>query len=89
MIVRLADLPSTPSKKPGPRLRLLIEGSIVSAARRIVTDTRLGMGKDVAHWDGKLKDELDQEAKQFVTGAGHQAEFAEAAAAALVGLAIH
>ncbi len=88
VIVRLADLPKTASKKPGPRLRLLIEGSVVGAARRIVRDTRLGMGKDVAHWDRKLKDDLDKEAKQLLTGTGHQVKFTEATAAALVGLAI-
>jgi hypothetical protein len=88
VIVRRADVPAMASKKDGPRVRLLIEGSVVSAARSIVTDTRLGMGKDVAHWGGKLKDDLDEDAKQVVTGANHQAKFTEAAAAALAGLAI-
>lgn len=88
VIVRRADVPATPSKKDGPRLRLLIEGSVVSAARNIVTDTRLGMGKDVAHWRGKLKDDLDQEAGQLMTSAGRQGKFAEAAGAALAGLVL-
>lgn len=88
VIVRRADVARMPSNRDGPRLRLLIEGSAVGAARSVVTDTRLGMGKDVAHWAGKLKDDLDQDGKQLVTGAGHQAKYAEASAAALAGLAL-
>jgi hypothetical protein len=88
VIVRRADVPVMASKKDGPRIRLLIEGSVVSAARSTVTDTRLAMGKDVAHWGGKLKDELDEDATNLVTGAGHHAKFAEAAAAGLAGVAL-
>lgn len=88
VIVRRADVPTRASKKEGPRLRLLMEGAVVSAARSVVTDTRLGMGKDVAHWRGSLKDDLDDEAKQLMTSAGKQAKFAEAAGAALAGLAL-
>lgn len=88
VIVRRADVPTQPSKKEGPRLRLLIEGAVVSAARSVVTDTRLGMGKEVAHWHGSSKDDLDEEAKQLMLAAGNQTKFAEAAGAALAGLAL-
>jgi hypothetical protein len=88
VIVRRADVPTRASKKEGPRLRLLIEGAVVSASRGVVTDTRLGMGKDVAHWHGSLKDDLDDEAKRLMTSAGKHAKFAEAAGAALAGLAL-
>lgn len=88
VVVRRADVPTQASKKDGPRLRLLIEGAVVGAARSAVTDTRLGMGKDVAHWHGTLKDDLDDEAKVMLAGAGKQMKFAEAACAALAGLAL-
>jgi hypothetical protein len=88
VIVRRADVPTRASKKEGPRLRLLIEGAMVSAARGVVTDTRLGMGKDVAHWHGSLKNDLDDEAKRLMSSAGKQAKYAEAAGAALAGLAL-
>jgi hypothetical protein len=69
-------------------LRLLIEGAVVSAARGVVTDTRLGMGKDIAHWHGSLKGNLEHEATQLMASAGKHAKFAEAASAALAGLVL-
>lgn len=88
VIVRRADVPTRASKKEGPRLRLLIEGAVVGAARGVVTDTRLGMGREVAHWHGSLKDDLDNEAKKLLTSAGKHAKFSDAASAALAGLSL-
>lgn len=88
VVVRRADVPMRASKKEGPRLRLLIEGAVVGAARGVVIDTRLGMGKEVAHWRGSLKDDLDDEARNLLTTVKRQAKFAEAASAALAGLAL-
>ncbi len=88
VIVRRADVPTRASKKEGPRLRLLVEGAVVSAARGVVIDTRLGMGKDIAHWHGSVKSDLDDAAAQLMTTTGKHAKFAEAAGAALAGLAL-
>src|SRR4051794_21739652 len=59
VIVRRADIPKVPSKKPGPQLRLLAEGAAVSAARGIVVDTRIGPGKDIGSWAGSDKATAD------------------------------
>lgn len=88
VIVRRADVPTQASKKDGPRLRLLFEGAVVSAARSAVVDTRLGMAKDVAHWHGSLKADLDADAAALLVAIGAHAKYAEAASAALAGLAL-
>jgi hypothetical protein len=88
VVVRRADVPRRASKKEGPRLRLLIEGATVSAARSAVTDTHLGMGRDVAHWHGSKKDALDTDSKQMLTAAGEHAKYAEALSAARAGFVL-
>jgi hypothetical protein len=88
VIVRRADVPTRASKKEGPRLRLLIEGAAVSAARSAVVDMRLGMGKDVAHWHGSPKAALDADSKQMLKAANEHAKYVEAMSAARAGLAL-
>jgi hypothetical protein len=88
VVVRRADVPSRASKKEGPRLRLLIEGAAVSAARSAVTDIHLGMGKDIAHWHGSRKDALDAESKQLLQAANENTKCAEAMSAARAGFTL-
>jgi hypothetical protein len=85
-IVRRADFPTTATKRDAPRLRLLTEGAATSAARAAVVDTRLGMGKELAHWYGKPKASLDSAGAALVSAANQHSKYAEAAAAALAGL---
>ncbi len=87
-VVRRADIPPRPSNKEGPRVRLLAEGAATSAARTQVVDTRLGTGKDVGAWHGSNKSNVDAAAAALLAGAGEDEKFAEAAAAALAGLAL-
>jgi hypothetical protein len=58
----------------------------VSAARSVVTDTHLAMGKDIAHWDGARKDAFDAGSKQLLRAASLYAKYAEALSAARGGL---
>jgi hypothetical protein len=86
VIVRRADVPTRASKKEGPRLRLLIEGAAVSAARSAVVDTRLGMGKDVGHWHGSAKQALDADSERMLKAANEHTKYVEAMSAALAGV---
>lgn len=88
VVIRRADQAQVPSKYEGPRLRLLTEGAVTAAARDVVVDTRIGTGKETGSWHGTNKETLDTEARAFVTRAGLQAKYLEAAAAALAGLAL-
>lgn len=85
VIVRRADVPTVPSKKDSPRIRLLTEGAAVGGAHAAVRDTRLAMGVELAHWYGQSKGDLDNAGAAIVAAAGKHAKYAEAAAAALAG----
>lgn len=86
VVVRRADFSQQQGKTEGPRLRLLVEGAATCAARTVVVDTRLGTGKDIAHWCSTHKDDLDVEAATLVSAAGEHASYVEATAAALCAL---
>ena len=88
-VVRRADVPVKPSKFEGPRIRLLMEGAITSAARSVVVDTRLGTGRELAVAMGVSKATVDAAALAATTAAGLRSDqFGEATAAAHVGLSI-
>ncbi len=86
VVVRRADRQRVASKAEGPKLRLLVEGAVVSAARSVVVDTRLGTGMEVGSWFGTDKDGVDAEASTLLTTAGEPLKYVEAASAALAGL---
>ena len=88
VVVRRADRPQRPSNAEGPKLRLLMEGAIVSAARSVIVDTRLGSGKDVGGWCGSNKAAAEAAAAALLTAAGHKDRYIEATAAALAALAL-
>jgi hypothetical protein len=82
VVVRRADLPKKPNNNEGPRLRLLAEGALASAARDQVSDVLVLPGKDLAQRSpAPSKADLDSEAATQVPGSP-----VEAAAAALSGL---
>jgi hypothetical protein len=87
-LVRRADQPPQASKKEGPRLRLLAEGAVISAARSVVVDTRVGTGRDTGAWYGSNKATLDADAKQVANGHRLARAYEEATAAALAALAL-
>lgn len=88
VVVRRADRPPRPSNNEGPRLRLLTEGAIVSAARSVVVDTRVGTGKDTGGWFGANKATLDGVAALLAGKEGLGVAYVEAIAAALSILAL-
>ncbi len=83
VVVRRADVSSQPSKKEGPRFRLLLEGSITAVAKRLVPDTHLRNGRTcAASYPAQVnKEELDNIAESLVG----VKKYGEAAAAALSG----
>ena len=87
VVVRRADNPPRANNNEGPRVRLLAEGAATSAARSEVVDTRLGNGRDLGAWHQSNKAQLQAAAALVLASAGHDAKFAEAAAAAVAGLA--
>lgn len=82
VVVRRADVPTRPSNLAAPRIRLLIEGAIVSAAYSELLATALLSGKECGKAFGTDKAALDQLAGTIVA-----TKYKEAAAAALAGLA--
>jgi hypothetical protein len=86
VVVRRADRPPVPSHAEGPKLRLLAEGAVVSAARSVVVDTRVGTGKETGQWFGSNKEGVDAAAKNLLTAAARPAIYIEATSAALAAL---
>jgi hypothetical protein len=85
--VRRADRATKASNKEGPRLRLLMEGAVTSAARGEVIDTHIGTGKDTGAWYGSNKETVDSEASRLLTAAGlSSSKYLEATSAALAAL---
>lgn len=88
VVLRRADRPPRASNAEGPRLRLLMEGALTSAARSIVVDTRIGTGKDTGAWHGTNKAGVDDAAGKLLAAHGLKAKYLEAASAGLAGLAL-
>src|SRR5947209_2123438 len=88
VVIRRADRPPHASNAEGPRLRLLMEGALTSAARSIVVDTRIGTGKDAGAWYGSNKAGVDQAAGKLVGAHGLKGRYVEATSAALAALAL-
>lgn len=86
VVLRRADFPPRPSKKEGPRLRLLMEGAVVSAARSVVVDTRVGTGQDTGTWFGSDKAGVDSASSALLSAAGVSNDYVEATSAGLAGL---
>lgn len=87
-LIRRADRPPRANNNEGPRLRLLAEGAVISAARSVVVDTRVGTGKDTGTWFGSNKTGVDGAAGALLTTAGLPTSLVEATSAALAGLAL-
>lgn len=87
-VVRRADRPPKPSNAEGPRLRLLMEGAVTSAAQSVVVDTRIGTGKDTGAWHGSNKAGVDQAAASLLGAHELKGRYLEATSAALAGLAL-
>jgi hypothetical protein len=85
-LVRRADPPAVANKAEGPRRRLLMEGSVISAARSVVVDTRVGTGKETGSWFGSNKAGADDAGRQFCLDHSIPVDYAEAASAALAAL---
>jgi hypothetical protein len=87
VVIRRADY-SPASNKEGPKLRLLMEGALASAACSVVPDTRLGTGKDTGTWFGSNKAGVDAEAATLLSSESRHSRYREATGAALAGLAL-
>lgn len=88
VIVRRADRPPRPSGAEGPKIRLLMEGALTSAARSVVVDTRIGTGKDTGTWHGSSKAVVDAAADALVAASNMHSRYKEATSAALAGIAL-
>jgi hypothetical protein len=88
VVVRRADRPPRPSNAEGPRMRLLTEGAVASAARSVVVETRIGTGKDTGIWFGSNKAGVDRASLALVRASGIHASFMEATSAALAAMSI-
>jgi len=87
-LIRRADRPPRPNNNEGPRLRLIVEGAVISATRSVVVDTRVGTGKDTGTWFGSSKADVDAAAAALLSANGLAANLLEATSAALAGLAL-
>lgn len=81
VIVRRADRPPRASNQEGPRLRLIVEGALVGAAKDVVDQSEIVNGRDLAARLGLSKEELDAAGAELL-----EDEF-QAAAAALAAFA--
>ncbi len=81
--IRRADFPPTGSRKEAPKVRLLAEGALTSAARSNCVNTYLATGKDFGTWCGSDKDTVEADAKALAKSAGLPQKYARAIGAAL------
>ncbi|NYD40039.1 hypothetical protein [Nocardioides panaciterrulae] len=81
--IRRADFPPTGSRKEAPKVRLLAEGALTSAARSNCVNTYLATGKDLGAWCGSDKDTVEAEAKSLAKSTGLAQKYARAIGAAL------
>lgn len=86
VVVRRADRAPKPNNNEGPKSRLLMEGALTSAARRVVVETRLGTGRDVGTWHGSSKGDVEAAALALLEQGGHHKRYVESTSAALAGL---
>jgi hypothetical protein len=82
VIVRRADQAPQGRNSDGPKLRLMIEGGIVTACLDVTSDVRVHTGKECGKARDASKDDLDMRAGTLVAKA-----HSEAAAAALAAMA--
>jgi len=82
VVLRRADQSMRPSNGDGPRMRLLVEGAVLAAARLEIERTVLRNGKECGAAYGGGKDAVDADAATLVS----KKSLIEAAAAALSGL---
>lgn len=82
VVLRRADQSKVTSNGDGPRMRLLVEGAVLAAARLENERTVLRNGKECGSAYGGGKDVVDADAATLVS----KAALIEAAAAALSGL---
>ena len=83
VVVRRADRPPRASNEEGPRVRLLTEGAIASAARSVVVETHIGTGKDTGGWFGSNKAGVDRASSSLLKAQSIRSTFLEATSAAL------
>jgi hypothetical protein len=88
VVVRQTDYHPQARMTTGRVSRILVEGAVVSAAVDVVPDTRLGTGKEAGGWFGGSKADVEAAAKALVAESGLHKDFAEAASAALSGIAL-
>ncbi len=88
VVVRRADRPPRATNAEGPKLRLMLEGALTSAARSVVVDTRIGTGKEAGAWFGSNKAGVEDEADRLLQAASLHNRYREAATAALAGLVL-
>lgn len=86
VIVRRADRPPSANNTEGPRLRLLMEGAVTSAARGVVMETMLGTGVDTGTWFGARKADVDAASAQLLSQHDLHSRYTEATSAALAAL---
>jgi NADPH-dependent ferric siderophore reductase len=88
VVVRRADYAPRARQTDGPKNRLLMEGALTSAATSVVSDTRLGTGKETGEWFGSNKNAVDAAAAALLKSGERHGRFLEATSAALAGLAL-
>jgi|SRR5665213_1119929 len=88
VVVRRADRPPRATNEEGPRIRLLTEGAIASAARSVVVETHIGNGKDTGGWFGSTKAGVDQASTILLQAQGISSTFVEATSAALAAMCL-
>lgn len=86
VVIRRADFPPRGSRAESPKVRLLAEGAITSAARAKCEQTLLADGRTISGWCSTDKEGLDADAKALVKAAGLAQKYYPAASAALGGL---
>ena len=86
VVIRRADRPPKARDTEGPKLRLLMEGAVTSAARSVVVDTVIGTGAETGAWFGSNKRDLDAVAGQLVNQHGLHTRYSDAVSAALAAL---
>lgn len=85
--IRRADFPPAGNRREAPKVRLLVEGALTSAARSKCVETYLGTGRDFGTWCSSDKDAVEADAKALASSAGLAQKFATAISAGLGALA--
>jgi hypothetical protein len=88
VVVRQADFHQQVRMTTGRVSKILVEGAVASAAVSVVPDTRLATGRETGAWFGGSKAQVEEAAKALVAESGAHKDYAEAASAALAGIAL-